>query len=176
MSREYSCDWQVGLLQVKKPGTCLPLMKLSHDLIRLAKIETVETFNHAPCSISEQDILLIIPVPSDGVNLEIHPILGKDVILLRDELLEIHQNCSRTPWNIPFPDSDPQALTCRMVFPRSIKMLIFNEIRVTFRIHPDIRPDENVMCVQLCLKVQGFSGYDRVYAANLVANFPTNLK
>ena len=55
-------------------------------------------------------------------------------------------------------------------------MCVFYEIRIAFSIHPDVRSDQDMVLVELLLEEKGFGGYDRVDAADLVADFPAGFE
>ena len=114
---EHSSHRQLLVLKVKESGAGLPLVELRHDLVRGAQIEVPEALYDLSGSVTEQEVLLVVPVSGDGIDLEAFPVLGQDVVLACQELLVVHQNRDRIPRNVPFTDPHSDALRGGLSFP-----------------------------------------------------------
>ncbi len=176
MRREHSCHRHIGRLQVKESRTGHPLMELGHNLVRRLKIIFVETLYDPSGSIAEKRRLTVIPVACKGINPESCPEFGKNPVLHRKELLEIHKDCSRAARHVPSSDTDSQSLGSSMGSPGPVQCRIFYEIRIVLSIHPHVRTDHDVLPAELALKIERLRGNHGIYASHLVADFPADLK
>ena len=101
--------------------------------------------------ITEEYVLLVIPVTGYGIHAEALPVFGKDIILPGQELLVIHQDGYRASGNVPSSYPDPQSFRCSLDLPETVQMVVLDEIRIALRVHPDIRSYQDVMLMKLLL-------------------------
>ena len=126
-------------LEIKDTGTGHPLVEMSHDLVMRLEIEAHETLYHLSGRIAEQGRLYKVPLPGYGVQLELLPQRGEYLVLLRDELREIHQHGYGLARDVPAAHPEPQSLLRSGHAPCTEKNGVFGEFRVLGSIHPDIR-------------------------------------
>ena len=176
MSREYRRYRKLRPLYIEESGSGHPFVELSDHLVGRTEVVAVETLYHLSCSISEQGGFLIVPVSCQGIHAEPFPVFGQNIVLIRQELLEIHQYRGRLSLDVPSADTESQPLGRSLCLPVPVQERILDEIRIALRIHPHIGTHQNMMPFQFCLEIQGFGREDGIYAAHLVADLPADFK
>ena len=176
MSREHCRNRELRTLYIKESGPGHPFMELCDHFVGRTEVIPVEALYHFTCGIPEQGRFLVVPVARQRINSEMFPVLCQNIVLVRQELLEIHQYGSRLPVDVPSPDTQPQPLGRSLCLPVPVQKRILDEIRIVLGIHPYIRPHQDMVSLQLCLEIQRLGCKDGVYAAHFVADLPADFK
>ena len=164
------------LLQIQQARARLPLVELGHDLVGSIEVVLIETLDRTTRGIAEERRLLVVPITRDRVHSETLPELAQNVVRLVDKAFIINQDRRRPARHIPAADPDPHSLGSRLDLPAGIEGRIFDEVRIGFNVHPDIRTDQDMVPFQLRLQIKSLGGNHRIDTADLVANFPAYLE
>ena len=97
------------------------------------------------------------------------------LVFLRDERLEVYQNCNWIACNLPATDTHTNTLLVEALAPVRKKSSISLELRVITLLH-QIRTDNHIVVSQKFANGQRLGRNYRMDTANFVTYLPTNLK
>ena len=175
MRRENSAYLRHMLMNIKQTQAGHPFMALINHLCRSRQHMPIETLDHLCRSIGKHRSLVIIAIGMQTIHLEIGPHLTIDVILLRIERAEIHQQRNRRSRNIPASHTHMQSLLLRLRTPIRIQLLISRKQRIIDLVAKIGTNEKHPVGKQL-LHGLGTRRQHGVNAAHHVAHFPTRFK
>ena len=132
-------------LQVEQAGRGLPLVELGDHLVGRSQVLLVETLDDPSGDITEQGVLLVVPVAGDGIHAELFPVFTEDPVGIGQELLIVDQDGNRPPRHVPASDADLDSVLGGASLPSLEKMDVLREIGIVIGVHPDVRTDEDVV-------------------------------
>ena len=138
---EDGADGQSAVLKVHHAGTSHPLVELSHDLAGRADIVAGEALHDFACGIAEQEGLDVFPVAVERIDAVFLPIVGEDLVLVGDEILEIDQDGYRFARDVPAADPNAQSLVGCEFSPGFEEFVVHYELGVLTGVHPNVRAD-----------------------------------
>ena len=173
--REDGGDGRDMFVDIQCAETRHPLMSLIDDALVLVEEAMVEALHHTACGIGEHRSLIVVAIGVEGIHLEVVPEAAVDLVLLREEGLEIHQHHDGVARNLPAAHAHMERLLGSRTAPVGPQLLIFNKKGIRL-VCPEIRTNENDAVRHSILKRLRTRRKNGVNSTNLVTDFPTRLK
>ena len=165
-----------GSLQVQDTGPGLPLMELRHHLLSSLEVVVVEALYHPSRGNAEHGGFFVIPIARDGIHAVHLPHFSQDFVCMRKEGLVIYQDGQRLSGDVPASNPETESLGLGLGLPRAVQHGVFQEIRISGTVHPNIRADKNMPAAHLLLQMEGLGGHYGIDTAHLVANLPADFE
>ena len=175
VGREHGGDLRLVFLEVEKPRTGHPFVKMGKHPFLRKNMVFVETLNHLARTVAEQDGFDIIPLPGNGVELVIAPVLGQNLVFLGNQRTVVHHDGDRLAGDIPVADAEIDAPALGVFAPVGKEVAVFDKVAVVL-VFPDIGSYGKIIFPEPLLHGGHLGAHHRVDSAHFVTNFPTYLK
>ena len=174
--REHRADARYARLEIQQSRRRHPLVRVNDRAsVRRRQELLAVAFDHLPGRPAEQYWFDVVPRARQRVDLGRLPQAGEDVVFVLVELRELDQHrarsAGRAPTTEPHRDSAGAAR-----FDEVFEAWLGIEWHVGVRLGQQPRPDRDVVVAEALHRFPRFGRQNRVDAADLVADFPTDFE